>query len=146
MNKEIFQYFERAIKKEINKNDLMIMSAAVSDFKPAAVKSSKIKKAGGLREIKLVENPDIVSSIKVGKTKVIGFALETENELKNAKKKLKEKKLDLIVSNSPGKESGFEVDTNKVTIIRQDGKTIRIPFLSKFQVANKILSEAKSIF
>ena len=137
---------ERAIKKEINKNDLVIMSAAVSDFKPAAAKSSKIKKAGGLREIKLVENPDIVSSMKAGKTKVIGFALETENQLKNAKKKLKEKNLDLIVSNSPGKESGFETDTNKVTIIRQDGKSIKIPLLSKFQVAHKILTEAKSIF
>ena len=65
--------------------------------------------------------------------------------MKNAKKKLKEKKLDLIVSNSPGKESGFETDTNKVTIIKQDGKSLKIPLLSKFQVANKILSEVKRI-
>jgi phosphopantothenoylcysteine decarboxylase/phosphopantothenate--cysteine ligase len=65
--------------------------------------------------------------------------------LSNAKKKLKEKNLDLIVLNSPGKESGFEVDTNKVTIIKQDGKGVNLPLLSKFQVANKILTEAKSI-
>jgi phosphopantothenoylcysteine decarboxylase/phosphopantothenate--cysteine ligase len=58
---------------------------------------------------------------------------------------LKEKMLDLIVSNSTGKETGFETDTNKVTILRQDGKAIKIPLLSKFQVANKILSEAKNI-
>ena len=136
---------ERAIKKEIDKNDLLIMSAAVSDFRPAVIKSNKIKKAAGVGELKLIENPDIISSIKKEKTKIVGFALETENELKNAKKKLKEKKLDLIVSNSPGKESGFETDTNKVTIIKQDGKSLKIPLLSKFQVANKILSEVKRI-
>jgi phosphopantothenoylcysteine decarboxylase/phosphopantothenate--cysteine ligase len=136
---------ERAIKKEIDKNNLLIMSAAISDFKPAGTKSNKIKKSAGFNEIKLIENPDILSSIKTKKTKVIGFALETENELMNARKKLKEKKLDLIVSNSPGKESGFETDTNKVTIIRQDGKATKIPLLSKFQVANKILNEAKNI-
>jgi phosphopantothenoylcysteine decarboxylase / phosphopantothenate---cysteine ligase len=66
--------------------------------------------------------------------------------LDSAKKKLKEKKLDMIVLNSPGKETGFETDTNKVTIIKQDGKTIKLPLLSKFQVANKILAEAKNIF
>ena len=96
-------------------------------------------------DLKLELNPDILSSIKTKKTKVIGFALETENELSNAKKKLKEKHLDMIVLNSPGKESGFEVDTNKVTILKQDGKSIKLPLLSKFQVANKILTEAKSI-
>jgi phosphopantothenoylcysteine decarboxylase/phosphopantothenate--cysteine ligase len=52
----------------------------------------------------------------------------------------------MIVLNSPGRESGFEVDTNKVTIIKKEGKQIKLPLLSKFQVANKILSEAKSIF
>ncbi len=51
----------------------------------------------------------------------------------------------MIVLNSPGKESGFEVDTNKVTIIKQDGKAIKLPLLSKFQVANKILTEAKNL-
>ena len=137
---------ERAIKKEIDKNNLLIMSAAVSDFRPSKASLNKIKKEKGSIDLKLELNPDILLSIKSNKTKIIGFALETENELKNAKKKLKEKKLDLIVSNSPGKESGFETDTNKVTIIRQDGKSIKIPLLSKFQVANKILSEAKNIF
>jgi phosphopantothenoylcysteine decarboxylase/phosphopantothenate--cysteine ligase len=136
---------ERSIKKEIVKNNLLIMSAAVSDFRPVNTASNKIKKEKGIMDLKLILNPDILSSIKAKKTKVIGFALETENELRNAKKKLKEKNLDLVVLNSPGKESGFETDTNKVTIIRQDGRTIKLPLLSKFQVANKILSEAKSI-
>ena len=136
---------EKAVKKEIDKNNLLIMCAAVSDFRPIKAASNKIKKEKGTIDLKLELNPDILSSIKTKKAKVIGFALETENELSNAKKKLKEKNLDMIVLNSPGKESGFEGDTNKVTIVKQDGKTIKLPLLSKFQVANKILSEAKNI-
>lgn len=136
---------ERAVKKEIDKNNFLIMSAAVSDFRPVKIASNKIKKEKGILDLKLELNPDILSSIKSKKTKVIGFALETQNELSNAKKKLKEKHLDLIVLNSPDKESGFEVDTNKVTIIKQDGKTIKLPLLSKFQAANKILNEVNSI-
>ena len=136
---------EKAVKKEVDKNILLIMSAAVSDFRPVKTALNKIKKEKGLMDLKLDLNPDILSSIKTKKTKVIGFALETENELSNAKKKLKEKHLNMIVLNSPGKESGFEVDTNKVTILKQDGKSIKLPLLSKFQVANKILTEAKSI-
>jgi len=136
---------ERAIKKEIDKNNLLIMSAAVSDFRPLKASSNKIKKERGPIDLKLEMNPDILSQLKSKKTKVVGFALETQNELSNAKKKLNEKDLDMIVLNSPGKESSFETDTNKVTIIRQDGKSIKIPLLSKFQIANKILSEAKNI-
>jgi len=135
---------DKEIKREVEKNNLLIMSAAVSDFRPSKIVSNKIKKDKKTIELKLEMNPDILSSIKTKKTKIVGFALETQNELANAKKKLKDKKLDMIILNSPGKESGFEVDTNKVTIIKQDGKQIKLPLLSKFQVANKILSEAKS--
>jgi phosphopantothenoylcysteine decarboxylase/phosphopantothenate--cysteine ligase len=135
---------EKAVKKEIDKNNLLIMSAAVSDFRPIKAASNKIKKEKGTIDLKLELNPDILSTIKSKKTKVIGFAFETQNELSNAKKKLKEKNLDMIVLNSPGKESGFEVDTNKVTLIKQDGKAIKLPMLSKFQVANKIINEAKN--
>jgi len=136
---------EKAIKKEIDKNELLIMSAAVSDFRPIKAASNKIKKEKGTLELRLELNPDIISSIKTKKVKVIGFALETQNEVSNAKKKLKEKHLDMIVLNSPGKETGFEVDTNKVTLLKHDGKTIKLPLLSKFQVANKILNEVKNI-
>lgn len=136
---------EIAVKKEIDKNNLLIMSAAVSDFRPSKTSSNKIKKGRGSIDLKLEMNSDILSSIKSKNTKIIGFALETQNELVNAKKKLKEKKMDMIVLNSPGKESGFEVDTNKVTILKKEGKTIKLPLLSKFQVANRILNEAKKI-
>jgi phosphopantothenoylcysteine decarboxylase/phosphopantothenate--cysteine ligase len=135
---------EKAVKKEVDKNNLLIMSAAVSDFRPLKAALNKMKKKKGLLDLKLEMNPDILSSLKTKKTKIVGFALETQNELSNAKKKLKEKHLDMIVLNSPGKESGFEGDTNKATLIKQDGKTIRLPILSKFQLANKILTEAKN--
>jgi len=121
------------------------MSAAVSDFRPAKTFSNKIKKEKGSINLKLEMNPDILSSIKAKKIKVVGFALETQNELANAKKKLREKNLDMIVLNSPGKESGFEVDSNKVTVIKPESKPVKFPLLSKFQVANKILSEVKKI-
>jgi phosphopantothenoylcysteine decarboxylase / phosphopantothenate---cysteine ligase len=136
---------ERAIKREVEKNHLLIMSAAVSDFRPLKTASNKIKKGKESIDLKLELSSDILSSIKSKKAKVVGFALETQNEVKNAKKKLKEKNLDMIVLNSPGKESGFEVDTNKVTIIKQTGKQIKLPLLSKFQVANRILNEVKSL-
>jgi len=135
----------KAIKGEIVKNDLLVMSAAVSDYRPSKTSSNKIKKAKGAVELKLEINPDILSSIKSKNTKVVGFALETQNEVRNAKKKLKEKNLDMIVLNSPGEKSGFEVDTNKVTIIKQAGKQVKLPLLSKFQVANRILNEVKNI-
>ena len=136
---------EKATSKEINKNNLLIMSAAVSDFRPSKVAQNKIKKNKSAIDLKLEMNVDILSSLKSGKSKIVGFALETQNEIANAKKKLKQKNLDMIVLNSPGKNSGFEVDTNKVTIIKQDGKQIKLPLLSKFQVANKILNEVIKI-
>jgi phosphopantothenoylcysteine decarboxylase/phosphopantothenate--cysteine ligase len=136
---------DKAIKKEMNKNDLLIMSAAVSDFHPSKTSANKIKKGKASIELKLEMNTDILSSIKSKKIKVVGFALETQNHVTNAKKKLKEKKLDMIVLNSPSKESGFEVDSNKVTIIKHTGRQAKLPLLSKFQVANRILNEVKSL-
>jgi len=136
---------EKAVKKEINKNDLLIMAAAVADFHPVHTASNKIKKEKGILDLKLRLTPDILDSVRSGKTKTIGFALETENELMNAKKKLAGKKLDMIILNSPGRNSGFEADTNKVIIIKKDGKAVKLPLQSKFQVANKILSEIKTI-
>jgi phosphopantothenoylcysteine decarboxylase/phosphopantothenate--cysteine ligase len=133
---------KKAVLSEMKQNDLLIMAAAVADYKPAHVSSRKIKKSTKLKEIKVTETEDILSSIKDKNKKVVGFALETDNELANAKKKLKEKKLDMIVLNSlKDNKSGFEFDTNKVTIIKKNGRSLKLPLQSKFQIANKILSE-----
>lgn len=133
---------QKAIRKEVVKSDVLIMSAAVADYKPIRKSSKKIKKTDGLTEIKVVENHDILANLKVKNKKLIGFALETGKDLRSAKNKLIEKNLDMIIFNSlKDKGSGFEGDTNKVTIIKKSGKAVNLPLGTKFQVANKILSE-----
>ena len=84
--------------------------------------------------------------MKKGNQIVVGFALESDNEIKNAKNKLKNKNLDMIVLNSlTSKNSGFEFDTNKITIIFKNGKRKNFPLQSKFQAANNILSGILSL-
>ena len=118
------------------------MTAAVADYKPAEVSIRKIKKEDKLDQIKLCPTEDILSSLKTSGKKIIGFALETDNEKENALKKLKSKNLDLIVMNSLNDEmSGFEYSTNKITVIHKNGKQIGFPLKSKFQAANTIISE-----
>jgi len=137
---------KRAVNSELKKNDVLIMAAAVADFKPKQLAKNKIKKEGSFNQIQISKTDDILGTInKSGKISV-GFALETEKEIQNASKKLKNKNLDLIVLNSlKDKKSGFEFDTNKVTIIHKNGKKRELPLQTKFQVANKILSEILKI-
>jgi len=133
---------KKAVVRELKKKRILIMSAAVADFKPVRVSPGKIKKSNRLKEIKISETKDILTSFNRENKIVVGFALETNNELANAKRKLKEKQLDMIVLNSlKDKRSGFEFETNKVMILKKNGKTIKLPLQSKFQIANKILSE-----
>jgi len=133
---------KKAVVREMKKNQILIMSAAVADFKPVRVSSVKIKKSNRLKEIKISETQDILTSFNRENKIVVGFALETNNELANAKRKLKEKQLDMIVLNSlKDKRSSFEFETNKVMILKRNGKTIKLPLQSKFQIANKILTE-----
>jgi phosphopantothenoylcysteine decarboxylase/phosphopantothenate--cysteine ligase len=133
---------KKSVDREFKKNDILIMSAAVADYTPSSYSDKKIKKEKSITEIKIKRTGDILSSLKKEGKIVVGFALETNDELANAKKKLKEKQLDMIVLNSLNdKKSGFEFDTNKVTVIKKNGKIIKLPLQSKFQIANKILSE-----
>jgi len=135
-----------AVGKNLKNNEVLIMSAAVADFKPAKIAIKKLKKEDNLGTVKLNRTDDILSSIKKGNKIIVGFALETDNELSNAKKKLKSKNLDMIVLNSlKDKNSGFEVDTNKINIFYKSGKKKELPLMSKFQAANKILSEIVKI-
>ncbi|MEO8399077.1 MAG: bifunctional phosphopantothenoylcysteine decarboxylase/phosphopantothenate--cysteine ligase CoaBC, partial [Ignavibacteriaceae bacterium] len=133
---------KKAVDKEFSLNDYLIMSAAVADYKPKKVSSKKIKKDSNFENIDLENTEDILSSLKKKNQKIIGFALETDNEIKSAQKKLKDKNLDMIILNSlKDKQSGFEFDTNKITIMHKSGKKINFPLQSKFQAANKILTE-----
>jgi phosphopantothenoylcysteine decarboxylase/phosphopantothenate--cysteine ligase len=141
------QQMKYAIDKELKTNDVLIMSAAVADFKPAVTVNKKIKKEQKFNEIKLVNTPDILSTIRKDNKIIVGFALETDNEKVNAKKKLANKQLDMIVLNSlRDKKSGFEFDTNKISVIHKNGSTKNYPLLSKFHSANNILNELKKHF
>ena len=137
---------EKTVQTELSEHDILIMSAAVADYKPKLVSDKKIKKEENLNSIELVENNDILAGLnKDGKT-VVGFALETDFELKNAQKKLEKKNLDMIVLNSLNeKGAGFEFDTNKITVLSKDGNKSDFPLQSKFQTANSILSELVKI-
>ena len=127
------------------KVDICIMSAAVSDYKPENVNKEKIKKDDCPNlNLKLTSNKDIISDlvkIKNKNQKIIGFALETNNELKNAKSKLLRKKLDAIVMNSLNdKGAGFDFDTNQVTFITES-KSTKFSLKSKDEISEEILSE-----
>ncbi|MCB0396952.1 MAG: bifunctional phosphopantothenoylcysteine decarboxylase/phosphopantothenate--cysteine ligase CoaBC [Flavobacteriales bacterium] len=136
---EMFQ----ACKKHFPKVDIALMAAAVADYAPQTRSEGKIKKAGAEMTLKLVENPDIAAHLGGMKKKnqvVIGFALETDNELSNARKKLEKKNLDMVVLNSLNDENaGFGTDTNKVTIIGRNNKTKSFGLKPKTEVASDIL-------
>ena len=137
---------KEAVTETIVANEILIMAAAIADYKPAEFKQSKIKKENKLGSIELKETDDILSSLKrEGKT-IVGFALETDDLVNNAKKKLRNKNLDLIAANSSSEtEKAFEEDTNKITILGKGNYRKDYPKMSKFQAANKILSEIKQL-
>ena len=127
-------------------SDILIMSAAVADYKPEKIAGKKIKKEDKLNSIKVSKTEDILGLLKKEGKVIVGFALETDNELKNARKKLGSKGLDMIVLNSlKDKNSGFEFDTNKITILHRNGEKLNFPLKSKFQSANDILTQILKI-
>lgn len=123
--------------------DIAIMAAAVADYRPKSVADQKIKKSESNLKIELEKTEDILQSL--GNTKesgqfLVGFALETNNELANAQDKLKRKNADLIVLNSLNDEgAGFGVDTNRVSLIFRNGNISRFELASKQIVAKNIL-------
>lgn len=136
------------VKKNIKKADCLLMAAAVSDFKPEKTELTKVKKDQAELVLKLKKTPDILKEAgkKKGKKVLVGFSLETEDEIKNAKAKLKEKNLDLIVVNNPTRPgAGFEVDTNIATIVDKKGKIQRLPLMSKKELASKILDRVSAL-
>ena len=130
--------------------EIIVMAAAVADYKPAAQATAKIKKSESGLDLKLQPTRDILATI--GKEKrpgqiLVGFALETDNEEENARKKLESKNLDLIVLNSLCDEgAGFKTPTNKVTLLFRSGKVQHLPLKSKNEIARDIINSIESIF
>ncbi|WP_375559325.1 bifunctional phosphopantothenoylcysteine decarboxylase/phosphopantothenate--cysteine ligase CoaBC [Bernardetia sp. OM2101] len=133
-----------AVETVFQETDIFIFAAAVADYRPLEVATQKIKKEEGVDKmvIELTKNPDIAATIGAKKQSsqfLVGFALETNNELENAQSKLKKKNLDMIVLNSlQEKGAGFGYDTNKISIIDTKGKT-DFELKSKIEVAQDIL-------
>ena len=137
--KEMFD----AVDKEFDSQDIVIMSAAVADYRPKTVADEKIKKNDGETAIKLERTDDILGTMSKRKKNqfLCGFSMETEHMLENSKNKLKKKNLDMICANNLKVEgAGFGTDTNVVTLITEN-ESRQLPIMSKEQVANEILTE-----
>ena len=137
MFKMVNSYFESS--------DIAIFAAAVADYTTSIVAKNKIKKSDEKLTISLLKTTDILSEMALKKTAkqfVVGFALETENELENAKEKLKSKNLDMIVLNSlNNKGAGFEHNTNKITIIDKQNNIFDFELKDKSEVAKDIIAK-----
>ncbi|MEI6513333.1 MAG: bifunctional phosphopantothenoylcysteine decarboxylase/phosphopantothenate--cysteine ligase CoaBC [bacterium] len=142
VNVETAAQMKEAVEKHFNDCDIFISAAAVSDFRPANYLEAKKKRNGSSWTVELVPNEDIVAAMSSKKKAqiVVGFAAETSDLLENASKKLRSKNLDLIAANDvtePG--SGFETDTNRLTLLYPDGRQDSLPQLPKSQAANRLL-------
>jgi phosphopantothenoylcysteine decarboxylase/phosphopantothenate--cysteine ligase len=127
--------------KHANNTDVIIMSAAVADYKMKKVATQKIKKSEESIQFELIKNVDILFELGKIKTNqfLVGFALETENVLENAQAKLKKKNLDLIIVNTIDQNGqGFGYDTNKISIVDKDNKIYNFELKQKKELAEDI--------
>jgi phosphopantothenoylcysteine decarboxylase / phosphopantothenate---cysteine ligase len=143
---------QAATLKACQQADVLLMAAAVADFRPEQTSKHKIKKTGGTPVLKVAPNPDILASIhrqrqEMGTPQiVVGFAAESQDLLANAKTKLEAKGLDMIAANNiAALDAGFAVDTNRVTLIHANGQQEELPLMSKKQVAATIVARVASL-
>jgi phosphopantothenoylcysteine decarboxylase/phosphopantothenate--cysteine ligase len=134
-----------AVLGELPEASVVVMAAAVADFRPAAPVTGKIKKeellAGEELELRLVQNPDILAEIsrERGSRIVVGFAAESSNVIEAARRKLARKGCDLLVANDVSRsDAGFESDRNAVALLSPDGEVEELPLLDKSEVAARI--------
>ncbi len=135
---------QAAIEERATSSDVIVMAAAVADFRPAAAAAGKIKKHDGVPEIVLEPTPDILAALGASKPDgqvLVGFAAETDDLLANAHAKLTKKNLDLIVANDvSAPEVGFAHDTNAVTLLRPDAEPVEIDLAAKRDVARAVIN------
>lgn len=130
----------RAVEKEFDRQDIVVMSAAVADYRPATVADQKIKKSDGEMSIPLERTTDILGTLTSRKKQqfICGFSMETEHMLENSRAKLKKKNLDMIVANNlKVAGAGFGTDTNIVTVITEESSE-ELPIMTKEEVARAI--------
>jgi phosphopantothenoylcysteine decarboxylase / phosphopantothenate---cysteine ligase len=133
----------KAVKENVRRCDVLVMAAAVADWRPKTVSARKLKKRNNIRKIEVEPTTDILSSVRnrKGKRLFVGFAAETGRLMEEACRKLKAKTLDLIIANDvSGSNAGFEVDTNKVTFLDANGEITDLPLMSKHAVARRLVA------
>jgi len=136
---------QKAVTAAVKKADALLMAAAVADYQPKTAAKAKIKKDSPSLTVELVKTPDILAGVQGGVLKV-GFAAESEDLIANAKKKLEQKGLAMIVANDiTAADSGFDVDTNRVTLIDRNGKAEELPLMSKREVAERVLDRVAGL-
>ncbi|HSP97686.1 MAG TPA: bifunctional phosphopantothenoylcysteine decarboxylase/phosphopantothenate--cysteine ligase CoaBC [Candidatus Dormibacteraeota bacterium] len=136
-----------AVLREFPSSTILLMAAAVADYRPATTRPQKLKKTDGPMQLELARTVDILGALRgrAGRRLMVGFAAETNAVEENAARKLESKGLDLIVANDvTASNAGFEVETNAVTLIDADGRTA-VPLASKDAVADRILDKVVEI-
>ncbi|NIA30333.1 MAG: bifunctional phosphopantothenoylcysteine decarboxylase/phosphopantothenate--cysteine ligase CoaBC [Actinobacteria bacterium] len=131
-----------AVFANLGENDVLLMAAAVSDFRPKKISEQKLKKTDAKEILELERTADVLAeaACRKGARIHVGFSVETENEIENSMLKLRNKGLDFIVLNNPLQEgAGFAVDTNRVTILDASGAIEKLPLMSKAEVSDRIL-------
>lgn len=132
----------RAVREHAGRCSIIVMAAAVSDFRPAEPVERKIKKEDAAHSIALTRTEDILQGLgsnKAGRI-LVGFAAETEDLVKHAGEKLRRKNLDLIVANDVGRrDAGFAAETNEAVLIDRTGKTTQLPLMAKDELASRII-------
>ncbi len=146
---ETAEEMRTAMTDAAGRSDVVVMAAAVADFRPAAAATGKLKKRDGIPEIVLEPTPDILAELGAAKPDgqvLVGFAAETADLVANATSKLAAKRLDLIVANDVGAPRvGFAHDTNAVTLLRPDAEPVEIDLASKRDVARAVIDTIVAI-
>lgn len=138
----------RTVRERASAADVIIMAAAVADYRPASPESRKIKRGAGKMMLELEPTADILAELgrNKGSKILVGFAAETDRLAENARHKLAAKSADIIVANDITQEgAGFDTDTNIVTLFLRDGRETALPKMSKFDVANRILDRVAEL-
>ncbi len=138
-----------ALREALEEADLLLMAAAVSDFRVPSPSDSKIKKTGGDLELHLVAGPDLLKETRAARDRrgivTLGFALETDTPIENGREKLTSKGVDFMAVNEVGDpEAGFEVPTNRITLLDRWGEVEELPVLPKEEVADRLLDRIEA--
>jgi phosphopantothenoylcysteine decarboxylase/phosphopantothenate--cysteine ligase len=134
----------RAVIAHLSPASIVIMAAAVADYRPVASHAEKIKRGPERMALELEATPDILADVSKlrGERILVGFAAETDHVAENARKKLAAKNADLIVANDvTAQGAGFDLDTNVVTLYSRDGREVPLPRMDKFEVAQRVLDQ-----